>query len=138
MGQYVGMKELPTDNLYKFIAISGIILIVAVFFFGYQKIMLLNEYVSKIEVYMSTFEVLERTKSSEIEMQTFLPVFQDYKRDSSRLHYELSFVENYSKVLIGLLFLGFILQALGFCLWFVKVQRYEDIILKNKAIKSSN
>jgi hypothetical protein len=181
----------PTDNLYKFISIFGLVLLGAIVFFMYrlerdyriesmnlelqQNILIsqsralyedlkgANDYISLLD---SELQSLNKSNLSKNDYNSYIEKFNSIvsKRDLEREKHE-TFTkrarENEEKQLkvqynknilimnlnektglqkiakIGLI-LSIILILLGFCLWYIKLQVYQDAILRKQANMVSN
>jgi hypothetical protein len=132
----------PTDNLYKFVAISGLLL------FGFSQIypLLQLDNLEK-EVVSLTGEI--NTLAIEYDQQT--PQNLDpqakkelaVKREQARTKLELQKVAlTRLKTLRWQALIGGMIAAVmigvGFTLWYMKVQKYQDLILANQAGSSNS
>ncbi|CAZ96801.1 hypothetical protein [Zobellia galactanivorans] len=132
------IPNLPTDNLYKFLSIFGLIL----FVFGtYLYNTKPNEIYLKVDDYNVKNQILKTNTEKDsiinlhqelINEKIKLNVLEEQiNRDIKRLPKELKM---YSVIaIIGLIMIGF-----GFFKWYFKTQYYNDKILKNESEKLKN
>ncbi|MCK5211222.1 hypothetical protein KAJ89_00820 [Candidatus Parcubacteria bacterium] len=111
-------NKLPTDNLYKSIAIFGLVMLITSFIIpGIYN----NKTRNDIEYFYQNYEKLGIEKSELVNINSELT--NEY------------YVEN--KLLTVFLFFGGILtMVFGFVFWYFKTQKYLDIILKEKALNT--
>ena len=144
------LPTLPTDNLYKFLALTGLVVALASVIFPYskeydsaidmmeilqeRKLLVIETKYLKVEVEAirktethgdASIQLLEKLK--EIELRDALLTAKREQQDYIQLHIEL--LNKYSK---RSFVIGIILSALGFLLWYFKVQRYQDKRLKKR------
>jgi hypothetical protein len=147
------MIKVPTDNLYKFMAVFGLVLIglsiyVFVRFVDVQVVRNVdaNSRITKLRIGddiadMRLEEAIRNAKVREslgVKKSTGMNV----KRDSSKIFYDkimgevqndieiMSYYDNlygfYLTIVIVFSILGFVLMLTGFVLWYVKLQKYLD------------
>jgi hypothetical protein len=141
--------EIPTDNLYKFMAISGIILFIAAFLPVVHSFKLKVESIrlngeietlqKEIEWASSCINNSKKKKQSEdIEMQRKQVISQIQLNTKIQEHERLVRMQKaeikFSWFALGL---GSFLIVYGFKLWHEKLQKPRDIILLNKVKKIS-
>ena len=140
----MNIPNLPTDNLYKFMALSGVILLVASVFFPLNLISKLNE---EIVIYNGEIQKFNIGREVSINNQnTISDIEFDVK--TIDLNTKGNIIENKKEVLEthgerSLCFIipfSAIMAALGFALWYYKAQRYQDKILQEQAgeLRSNN
>ena len=123
------IPSLPTDNLYKFLALSGLIIGVVSLFLLFQDAYRSQELLRQIKENIEVVKALQTLGQMEEALVTIA-------KSTASLE-ELKFIleqKEFNKSR-GLTFacVGFFLSASGFVLWYVKVQRYQDKILKEQA-----
>ena len=115
--------NIPTDNLYKFMTIFGLVLVI---FSPYNWEVNKTEWYElgrtlefQRELYKNdkSIEAQEKIKSNEVKFQGIL--------DS---------VSTFVKLYVIGFTLGLVLLILGSFFWYRKVQRHHDTILKNKSL----
>lgn len=113
----------PTDSLYKFMAIFGLVL----FTFS------IYNYRTKLDQAYSLEALIKyQEKSNASQTVKFENNLEDEKIKYNR------FEADYNQFVAIHLFtavLGLILISLGFYLWYAKIQKYNDLILKKQALK---
>jgi hypothetical protein len=132
------LPHLPTDNLYKFLSIFGLVLFV---FGAYLYNTKPNEIYLKIDDYNIKNEILKTNtkKDSVLNLRQELVnekiklnvIEKQINRDIKRLSKELK------KYLI-ISILGIIMIGFGFLKWYYKTQYYNDKILKNESENLKN
>jgi len=147
--------EIPTDNLYKFIAISGILIILACLIFPGRyafELMLEAEVIhGQIQLAEQNLKVIEtELDSPHIPMDA-----EDLKKienlralrkesidksfqldiDNELLKKKLKYLNWVLFLAIPFCFFGLFLACKGFYLWKTKLQKYQDMIVKNEAEK---
>jgi hypothetical protein len=141
----------PTDNLYKFMALSGVVLLmVAPFFWAKFYIThaeqtrmafeTLFESIPPYDYYISKGKV-ERGESVTEDQKKLVEKFDALRKESGRAGSEFLLYDRFSYVVTGAaIFLGLLGVALtwfGFLLWYRRVQKPLDRILM-KEIKKAN
>ncbi len=157
----MNLSVVPTDNLYKFMAVSGIVIALfsASALYNWTNeahdrssknlltVMLLkaeiDTYTEKRRRAIETGERKAGTKQDhDIELrEKFVPQLIQMERAKEESDRELDRL--YSVYVIGIIgvILGFFLSVLGFRLWYLRVQRYQDIEAIEKwrqAVKSKS
>jgi hypothetical protein len=137
----------PTDNLYKFMAMSGVVLLIVAPIFCAQF------YVSQAERTRKAFETLgesfapadyemakvkfENDKPITDEEKNLIEKYDALKKEASSAGSEFLIYDRFSRVvtvlsiLLGLL--GCLLSWFGFYLWYLRVQKPLDRILLKEA-----
>jgi soluble cytochrome b562 len=126
----MNIPNLPTDNLYKFIAIFGLIIAVFSSYMLNKTPEDILSKVDKIEAENLINKLKTQKDSTSVEMNKIL-IDVKIKQLSRE-------VDNFPKLLYlycFLLILGFTLKGIGFYNWYYKTQTYNDKILKNETEK---
>lgn len=135
----MNIPNIPTDNLYKFLAISG--LIIFIFFTYFAE--------STKEKYLNEFYILDKdNKILTLEKSVVSNDFDkqlEIKKDSLELENRYTFLsKNWDKFIhkrfklyFWLGFLGTSISIFGFIMWYLKTQKYQNEIIKNEAYKSA-
>ncbi|WP_435262672.1 hypothetical protein [Tenacibaculum sp. nBUS_03] len=130
------IPNLPTDNLYKFLALFGLVLII---FSSYN----FNKTIS--EAYQ--FEDNLNLKKSLHELESFEKIKDSLNLKKSKLEIDKDYklyeriVKKIPKIFyshISLLLVGVILSFAGFILWYIKTQKLNDKILIDQANRIAN
>jgi hypothetical protein len=129
----MNIPNLPTDNLYKFCSIFGLIL----FVFGIYLI-----YDSNLEVYKARQKLVNLADdyiksepsidSLDVKVISIDSVRMEFINPSKYRFSHPNIVKSY---MVSLIVFGFLLGAFGFHRWYFKTQKYVDQILKNEALK---
>lgn len=132
----------PTDNLYKFVAIFGMVLVVAplVLFFGRAGELRARSAEVRREVALLGFDVdvarqdQERSKEPDEPLKTRalrrrMVEAQARTTELSDLLEELERLANVAKISAAA---GLVLTIVGFTLWYERVQRFEDLVLRRQ------
>jgi hypothetical protein len=142
-----GLPSLPTDNLYKFMALSGVVLLLvapifwAKFYISHSErtraaIESLGYSLPPPEYYFFRAKVLGGESVTE-EQRKLVEKFDSLRRESSRLDGEFLLYDRFSYVVtsaaIFLGLLGLALTWFGFRLWYLRVQKPLDRILLKEA-----
>lgn len=133
----IDFPSLPTDSLYKFLALAGLLMMFTVIFL-YTK--LRAELYSKIydvrcsqaenEAKITYFEKQERPNPEEVlALRVRVNVSRVNTEEVTRLSLELQLL---GKLFLGLLLSGVILSGVGFGFWHQKIQTYQDALIKIK------
>lgn len=141
------LPSLPTDNLYKFMALSGVVLLIVAPFFWAKfyithsdrtrtAIELLGESLPPPDYYFFRAKLL-RGESVTEEQRKLVQNFDSLRKESSRAGGEFLLYDRFSYVVTGaaifLGLLGFALTWFGFRLWYLRVQKPLDRILLKEA-----
>lgn len=150
-----GIPSLPTDNLYKFMAITGFAM---TFISLVLPIISLNKTAKDLGVLRAQNDAIARDlKLLDASIQADLAnkdkqmmenYYEDYmnlkKKQNERDRVFTEIQSNHEslgwllKIYYSMTVLGVIIGSWGFFLWYFRVQRYLDIILRNEAIKAEN
>ena len=122
----MNFPTLPTDNLYKFIALLGIVIILFSFYLPFQSAKKSQELLREVDSVMKVIDLMpqkERVKA--------------YETTYKKLE-ELKFILEKDKPFYLSVYvvggtIGIILTISGFRMWYKRVQKYQDKILENQA-----
>jgi len=139
----------PTDNLYKFLAVSGVVLIVACMYqTAINKEDLLEDWVrhsneQKAESWARSLELFATGKPDARDMALLLieqakTAFSDESKQI-KSHYEFRNAElkRRKEIFDFGVNVGSVMGAVGFFLWWFRVQRFQDSQLRTDAIKAA-
>jgi hypothetical protein len=138
----MNLPNLPTDNLYKFLALSGITLYIACLVLSVITSQDISD--KRMKVSNELIELKKELNSIESSTKDEPTQTTQYKLDifKSRLDNKQSEVDSLATTfesISQLLYSGYIVglssSFLGFILWYFKVQRYEDMILQAQVPK---
>lgn len=149
-------SSIPTDNLYKFMAITGLVFIVlCLYWYNKQLHEVMMESIelrSQVEsmakinsILDEKKKIVEGTESStskdamEIlnERAALLKESPTISKRWERLFFLTNEFIRLKKILILSLVLGVATTCAGFFLWYMKLQRYQDVLMKREAQKTS-
>lgn len=116
-------QNLPTDNLYKFMALFGLVIIICSAVFKYMAITNIQATISELRIEQATLKVVV-ADSSELEIA---------KAKLLATQEKLVMSEAYDHRATVFLFAGILLSIAGFVLWYMKTQRLLDKLLKQEA-----
>lgn len=144
------LPGLPTDNLYKFVALAGLV----IFFYGMTTpFVFLNHNLDKIEsvaqeaaslsadvhVLKNSLEVDPVKPGDAAEARKRIEQSADAARRNAVLGEKLNMVRRLNQQdadagIIGFIvaIIGLLVSTLGFCLWYIRVQVYQDIELRGR------
>ncbi len=130
----------PTDNLYKFLAIFGLVIVVMSFIFPHLLIFDLETQIIKLngEAAVLEYDIQSYERNSKLKISA---------TDEKQLRHRVAEVTGKKEIISGLakqikdllgmlwiwIGLGIFLMIIGFQLWYFKVQKYQDRILKDDA-----
>lgn len=138
----MNFSQVPTDNLYKFMAIFGLILIL---FFGASIFAASRGLEPALEKYAvvsrdinNTLEELNaiQRQSSALTPAEVALVTQNINSVLINISEGQAYVNSFQILLVAgklSLIIGILLSGTGFCLWYLRTQRYQDKILKKQA-----
>ena len=145
-------SQIPQDNLYKFMAISGLASLLALIFYWYQsgseRVISVIDYAQEVE------EVGIDLKYLDQELDYYRAIEKDEKK--AKWHYiqtmkaidkrqvlretsqdKLEYAEGKAEIegciIVFLGVLSFVLMCLGFSLWYWRLQRYLDASISESA-----
>lgn len=146
----MSVPNLPTDNLYKFLSLGGLLL--GVVSLSLNILVLDNYSQQAINLFRQDLEINKNLKEVNLRLKTLTPEVLKDNKELVRLYSETLKSENNNKILQkevdnitpsyeiknNLLNFatatGFLVSAAGFILWYEKLQKYEDKIVKKKAL----
>jgi len=138
----------PTDNLYKFLALAGILIVVGGYVFVYLQADRSQELLRELKqgaalIHAETEIARLRSLLNDPNERRGKHLEEGYEaaaRERARLtkvEEELKFLlawKNRSMILLAAAHVvGSVLSAVGFALWYQRVQRYQDLILRRQA-----
>ncbi len=138
----MNIPSLPTDNLYKFMALSGIFIAV----FGYSVYWIqggrTQEIVEELSGLETRLEVIIKSPivtgdssiDTEKDLEAIAKVMQ-LTKEFDNLQKERVVYRNFS---IFCLVVGSILSISGFSLWYFRVQKFQDMLLRKEALSVIN
>ncbi|OGU81659.1 MAG: hypothetical protein A2W11_00445 [Ignavibacteria bacterium RBG_16_35_7] len=159
------ISKFPTDNLYKFIAIFGLVIFIVSYFYPtilYNKVLYqsaeINADLETLEQKITSQENLikflqklsdkatNKNKDTIIkslfEEKVKLTTFNNELQETKKKHYILTSKtdewEHWADLALWSQVIGGLMMILGFYFWYFKLQRYQDIIIKNEAMKIKN
>lgn len=151
----MNLPTLPTDNLYKFIAIAGITIVVTSFlsisFQMHEMAILMFDYNTEALVVRENVDNLGEkvTNLSTLEKDEIIIESQSILKETNNQELKLAelegvrqkntflfddFKENFY-MFKKFIYLGFGITVYGFILWYLKLQQYLDKIIKKEAEK---
>lgn len=151
--------KLPTDNLYKFITIFSIVLIVFSGFLYVKSLDNLYPYLldfndkpiidnllkslilkDKVEKLVNGSEKIDEEK-----IKSIINDLNDIRTQTAKIENEKLLDDYYiernkaiMKISWNLCITGFIWAIIGFIMWYYKLQRYQDEIIKKQAKQGKN
>ena len=128
--------KLPTDNLYKFVALSGVAIFLLAAWLAIYPFGAALEFAREAEVNMSDLvsDVMEAEKQgldtiSENQNELLTEYFRNETRAESIVAMQEGLMTTYA-LLAGI---GVLIALFGFTLWYNKTQKYADQILRLQA-----
>jgi len=138
------MPNLPTDNLYKFLAMFGLIILIFSSYMFIQEPEKLYSDIDKLQVREQLVKI-QNQNDSLVARQRDLKTKNEYLQDSLELVTSLNGLQRKVDKLPGrlniyiiLYFFGGGISIIGFLLWFSKTQKFNDEIIKNESKKILN
>ncbi len=141
-----GLPSLPTDNLYKFMALSGVVLLLvapifwAKFYISHSErthaAIASLDYLPPPEYYSFKAKLLrgESLPKEDIEL---IEKFDSLRNKSSQLGHDYLLYDRFTYLVtilaISLALLGISLTCFGFRLWYLRVQKPLDLLLLKKS-----
>jgi hypothetical protein len=116
----MNLPSLPTDNLYKFMALSGIVLIISSSFIVWKHADRSQELLREVNAGLA----VEKTNSDDQGSH-----LSNMKLKLEELKLILKDKPWYMAFLLISQIIGGFLSIIGFRLWYLRVQKYQDIIL---------
>ena len=135
-----GLPTIPTDNLYKFMALAGIVmLIVAPIFYAKYYISHYNielEAIESLKIYKPAELYFKNTKELTKEEKIFLDKIESKEKENKQIQKGYELYSRFSNVILLLSIImaavGLALSIVGFWLWYNRVQKPLDKILLNE------
>jgi hypothetical protein len=136
-------SSLPTDNLYKFLAIAGVALIIFSFYMSHSRMDLMWQRQDEwMRTYTKTFSEL-RTKTNQLKqnsgenakalkdeiLKLRMAMIND---DFTKWQFRETTLDLFNELQV-VLYLGCLLAAIGFTFWYTRVQKYLDAALKKQS-----
>lgn len=147
----MNLQSVPTDNLYKFMAVSGLVLLIFSSYFPITQIRQLEGRSDELELELTALEVemkqlqvaasraetMKRPSREEVrllrqtanELERRLALFKVKKAILDRLVRQ-------SKQLLAWMLIGTVggamLSTVGFTLWYLRLQRFQDDAIRAK------
>ncbi len=146
----MGGLNLPTDNLYKFMAIAG----VSIAFFSIylmftrteqgtvrvdqlaRESTLLSEEENQVELAWEKLKDKKGPRARSLE-----DARNEIKKRKARMHEDTQAALRFAALNLWLVkelrvvsWVGFFLAIVGFCLWYFRVQKYLDIAIRNQKL----
>ena len=122
----MNFPTLPTDNLYKFIALFGIVIILFSFYLPFQSAKKSQELLREVDSVSKVINLMPK----EERVKAYETTFKKLEELKLILEQDKSF---YMGVLVVGVAIGTTLTIVGFSMWYKKVQKYQDMILENQA-----
>lgn len=141
------IPNLPTDNLYKFMALTGLLLMIGsfliVFFQAEKSRELSREFDQSVAIAKAHLETAKAAptkmgESPEVAAET-LEKAKIQMAKSEAIQNELKLILDDKPTFLGFYLvgevIGLILSISGFGLWYTRVQKYQDMLLKRQAME---
>ena len=144
------LPNLPTDNMYKFMAFSGLAILLFTFYFGYTQAIEIKNKINEIELEKNLLALeikqygalMERLKKSGNTTSEQLNESEKVLNEMERrgviinekeriLKYLIRSVNQLNYVILISLIVGSLLFAIGCRLWYKRVQYYQDLAIKS-------
>jgi hypothetical protein len=127
----MNFPSIPTDNLYKFLAISGVALLITGIYFRYNFENEVNAELSRLQLSEAIINLKTKSDATYSQKLDSLTLAHDIKGLRNSIE---KLPENYKSAIL-LLLSGAALAAFGFIQWHLKLQRFSDKIIENEARK---
>lgn len=135
----------PTDNLYKFLALFGLALIILSVVIVSLRTSYINDRISAAQVNLATYKAL-KAKLSEMPTTAASTQMERANRFQDEMEQtEMEFVRKKAEIESGkilldvgmrdclvLFFVGLVVSIGGFLLWYYKLQRHHDALLATR------
>lgn len=127
-------QSLPTDNLYKFIALFGLVIIIASGFYKYLAITAAQTSVSELRISQAKLPIenMNVDAMSQAKLSEWRSELSISKAKITNAKEEVAFYKLYDYRANIFMLLGFLISSAGFVLWYFKLQRYQDAGIKAK------
>lgn len=163
------LPTIPTDNLYKFLAITGLVIVLICLIYPPMITAKVSGSAAEVAALRQLLESqtrqldhdLKRIETEILQNQTepVLPLGQaealddrvtkaraanvemqarllDFERKAKTALAEGRALQSQMDLMVNTLWLGILLMACGFFLWYTKVQRHADTIIRNQALQT--
>lgn len=127
------IPNLPTDNLYKFMALTGLVLVVIgiiPYWVGGTKTQEIAGQVLAKQIILIEAEIADDDEFSRHEVAKLRGEIKQLKFQWDRLLQDRKFLRTLSSAFYSF---GTFLSCFGFVLWYTRVQIYQDLLLKKQA-----
>jgi len=140
-------QNIPTDNLYKFMSVFGLVVLISSATFKYFAITEIQKSVAILMVSIAEVQVQSQAILRDAEKATLKKVEFKNKADQIKIQIEIAKAKaNSAKEKIAMFndfntkanymfIFGFVLSVPGFFLWYIKLQQYLDREIKRKSKK---
>ena len=130
----ITLPSLPTDNLYKFIAISGLVLVVtsAVIIWSHDKALtsIVQEQARRTSLLAAERKQVIDTQALPEQKKTEIAEIEAQLKSGYKVFdIALGAANFYGFLALGLDLVGLLAAAIGFWLWYTRVQVHHDRIL---------
>ena len=134
----ITLPSLPTVNLYKFIAISGLVLIVtsAVIIWSHDKMLtsIVQEQARRTSLLAAERKQIMDTQALPEQKKTEIAQKEAQLKSGDKVFdIALGAANFYGFLALGLELVGLLAAAIGFWLWYTRVQVHQDRILVAQA-----
>jgi hypothetical protein len=150
MAEIPGLPTIPTDNLYKFIALTGVLMFIVApifyvnFYISYHKIEL--DAIDSLRVpswdYYESKSKIEHGETVTNAQKELVEKWDSFKREGSNTQLDYHLYTRFSCVITLLSFImavmGLALAIIGFWFWYNRVQKPLDAILLNEVKEKKN
>ena len=143
----------PTDNLYKFIAIAGMVLLITSIVVinvnshdlilkilnTDKTILVLEEKLDQLEEVMSLLQTSGSLEEIKIAKDTFSRYLVEFAEIGAEIEIDKFLSKEFKRNFVYLkvlLYIGSIFAVLGFLLWYLKLQRFLDLTVKRDSESS--
>ena len=148
----MNIPSLPTDNLYKLVTMTGALLVMLSLVLYYITASDFELKLAEVEGTLITAEI-EKNRLKEMGLTTMSKPKDEYSQKRIIRFLELQYEnrrmhERNRALLVGLkklrrivylsTLLGLVLFSIGISLWYNKLQRYQDILIKAEVKKKQN
>ena len=133
----MNLPNLPTDNLYKFLALSGVVLCIACFVLS--TITTQNFSSQRVAVLTDLAEIQKDLEAIDINDSDVPASLREISVVSERIRIKQTEVKDMNAIYATTsenlkhgIQIGLVASIVGFILWYLNVQRHEDKILRAK------
>ena len=133
------LPNLPTDSLYKFIALSGIALFITGLILNFKSadVYFENSQFVKVETELSEEQkkLINSQPLFKLDDPRLLNLPIEYISKSKKNGHYLTKAEKFESYSKAMMFCGSLLTIIGFVLWYLLLQRHIDKQMKKEAEK---